>query len=179
MFLQLNKISTAYPSQTKPVIVNTDAILTVGTEIFENKDLNADYTATRVEIIGFPKHTIHTLTPYDTLIDFLGTVTVANGMAGTGSSCAGDTNVIDVIYPTVKVPFIEAAAIFNNTITESRRYTFNPNFLVYAEEVKFNDVYNLTESTATVIVLRDVQPKQIVTKIAFAQLAALLTPHVL
>ena len=176
MFLLFNKISTAHPSQTVPIIISSDAILTVGTEIFEDKGMNGDYVATKVEVIGFPKYTFHTLTPYQTVINQLGTITIANGTAGTGSTCAGDNNVMDIVYPTIRYPFIEASMVFNNTITESVKYTFNSNFLVIAEPMFFNDSYHLDQRTATMIVLRDTHPKKVMTKLDFTELVALLNP---
>ena len=137
MFLEFQKITNSRPSQRSPIIVNSSAILKLDTDEFENHEGHGRYLATRVEVIGFPKYTFHTLTTMDDVLTHLFSVDVTSGLVP-GNICAGG-NTTGIVFPMAQYPFMKVSAIFNNTITETDSYAFNPNYLVYTEEVFFND----------------------------------------
>lgn len=174
MFIEFQKITTAYPSRRSSVIVNADALLALSVDEFENKEVGAIYAATRVDVIGFPKYTFFTMTDLDVLAETINAVDVTSGFSS-GISCDGGT-VIDTVYPTVRYPFIKAPAIFNNTITETDNFIFNPNFMLYAENVIFNDVVMRSQQTALMIVLRDTAPTKIMSTLNYQDLFNMLQP---
>lgn len=174
MFLEFQKINTTYPSSKTPIIVNSDTIFKITTETFENKETGHDYEATRIDVLGIPKYTFHTTVPLNAVLGYLKIVDATSGVLIPGTPCVGG-NEVQIYYPTPSYPFVKAKAIFNSTITETKDYVFNPQFMIYAESMIFNDVTTHSQQTALVIALQD-SPAQVMTKLSYSVLAQLLTP---
>ena len=66
--------------------------------------------------------------------------------------------------------------LVNNSRNELEPYVFNPEYIVFSEEIVFRDQKTSQQSTAVLLVLRDAQPKRIMTDLAFADLVTLLEP---
>lgn len=176
MFLEFQKITNSRPSQRSPIIVNSSAILKLDTDEFANHEGHGRYLATRVEVIGFPKYTFHTLTTMDDVLTHLFSVDVTSGLVP-GNICAGG-NTTGIVFPMTQYPFMKVAAIFNNTVTETDNYAFNPNYLIYTEEVFFNDTCKHTQSSAMMVVLQETSPLKIATKMSYETMFAVLQPTV-
>src|ERR1017187_6857329 len=137
MFLEFQKITSSDPSRRSPIIVNADAILTIDTATVDDTMTGAIYDATRISVIGYPKHQFYTMTPFD----------VVNAQL----------NVIDaptefnVVYPIARYPLLKTKALFNNTTTETVDYVLNLNYLLFAENTIIND--SVTQSQQTVLLL--------------------------
>jgi hypothetical protein len=171
MFLTFQKITTATPSKKSKILVNSESMLLLDVDTFENKELGVQYDATRIEVIGFPNHKFHTLTTFNDVLTYVPAIDLTQGL-GIGSQCAGTPGVLNFVQPSIQFPLIKTLAVFNNSL-ETREYAFNPNFIVYAEEVKYggNGQY-----TGLMISLRDTQPRQILTKLALSDLISILDP---
>jgi len=174
MFLEFQKITTATPSKKSPIIINSDALLTINTDKIENKAQGGMMTVTRIEVIGYPKYTFYTATSFDAVAAIIGTVDVTHGLIP-GSPCIGG-NTVEQVYPTIRYPYLKASAIFNNTVTETDDYIFNPNFMLFAENTVFNDAATRSQQTGLMIVLRDTAPTKILTKLSYDVLFGILQP---
>lgn len=174
MFLELQKITTSNSSKKSPIIINSSAILKIETDQFEDKETRTMFDATRLELIGYPKYTFYTLTSMDVILDKLTYVDVTNGFVP-GSTCAGG-NSLGISYPEITYPIIKAPRIFNNTVSESDVYAFNPTCLIYTEEFTFNDSMLNRQSTAMMVVLRETSPLKIPTAISYEVMSQILKP---
>jgi len=173
-FYEFHKITTAYPSQKSPIIVNFDSILTIDANTFENKEDGLPYEATRIEIEGTPKHSFYVSTLLNTVMTNFDCID-ATGLFVPGSSFNGGTG-IDTYYPYPTFPLIKAKMVFNNTVNESRDFVFNPIHLMYAESVIFKDSSSGVQQTALMIALRDSPPRKILTLMNYSMLVQILQP---
>ena len=167
MFLEFQKITTAKNSRMSPIIVNSAAIMRIEADTFEDKENRTTYDATRIEVIGFPKYTFFTMTPMNMILNKLSFVDMTSGNPG---------QYLGVMYPNIEYPLIKAPRIFNNTITESDNYAFNPSYLIYSEEFSFNDAVLGTTSTGMMIVLTETSPIKILTNVSYTDLFNILLP---
>lgn len=174
MFLTFQKISTASPDRKTPIIINSEALLMLEQQVFTNTQMGGQYTATRVEVIGFPHYSFHTPTPLNVILGITKTIDLTQGVSA-GSECAGTPGVLNVVRPAVSLPLVKTKSVFNYSATEYKEYVFNPNFLVYAEEVKYGGQGN-SEFTGLMISLRDSSMRQVLTQLPMSDLIALLSP---
>lgn len=153
MFVEFNKHHPGRPSRHQSkIIINTDAILTIDVVTYENIDTRQEYEATRIELDGYPKFTLHTLTPVSQILDLVGSVDVTSGFVP-GGYCVGG-NSLNLMYAGINYPFIKALKVFNNTVTETEPVTINPCQINYAEGCIFNDTRLKVESEGVIIVLK-------------------------
>jgi len=174
MFLQFQKITTQYPSRRSPIIVNTAAIQLIKVMTFDSMETGTPYTATAIEVLGFPKYTFYVTTQLATILSYLKVTDITNGFIP-GTSCAGG-NSLDIVYPQIHYPLIKAKAIENNTVTQTSDYVFNPDYLLYAEDTIFNDSVTQSQQTALMVTIRDTGPTGVLTKLPFADLVQILKP---
>ena len=175
MFLTFDKITTATPTKKSKILVNSESLLLMDSDTFENKELGSSYEATRVEVIGFPNHKFYTLATVSSILALVPSIDMTQGVATIGSQCLNTPGALNFILPSVQYPLIKTLMIFNNSPSETREYVFNPNFIVYAEEVTFYSSGN-QQQTGLMVSLRDTQPRQILTKMTLADLITLLEP---
>lgn len=173
MFLEFQKITTGDPT---PIIVNSDALLTMNIVRVEDKNTGETIPLTHLEIIGFPKYSFYTATPYDRVISYFNVSDARPGFLS-GSPCAGG-NTISIIYPQARLPLVRVKAIFNNTIAESEDYTFNLNQMLYAETKIFNDSTLGSQQHGLMIILRDTGPTKIMAKLEYADFRSIVSPTV-
>ena len=153
MFIELSKHHHGWPTrnQTK-IIINTDAILTIDVATFENIDTHQDYEATRIELDGYPKFTLYTVTPAQQILDLVGSIDVTSGFVP-GEYCVGG-NALSLMFASINYPFIKALKVFNNTVTETDPVTINPKQINYTEGCIFNDARLKVESDGVIVVLK-------------------------
>lgn len=175
MFILFQKILNNNPAQLGYVLVNSDSILLYNEDTLQNQKTGQDYTATRVEVYSFPNYSFHTKSSMAQVSSVLNVIDVTGG-AGAGSSCAGNPGVLDIIYASSTYPMLKANMLVNNSRNELEPYVFNPEYIVFSEEIVFRDQKTSQQSTAVLLVLRDAQPKRIMTDLAFADLVTLLEP---
>jgi len=136
---------------------------------------------TSINLIGYPKNSIFVSISVATLLSYLTVVDLTAG-AGSGSQCS-NPGVLDFVYPRVDHPLISTLAIVNSNLSETRSLTFNPNFLISAEEVLFNDERGLqssSQSTGLMLTLQEpLQARKILTSLSLADLITVLNPMVI
>lgn len=177
MFLEFQKITTSHPSRRSSIIVKKSLISMIDVDQFENKETGTLYTATRVELAGYPKYSFHTMTSFDDLATIIGTTDVSGNFIA-GTSCSGG-NTLDIVTPAVVYPFVKAKAVFNNTLSETDDYIFNPNFMSHAETVIFNDAVLASQQSALMLVFGDAAPTKVLTKLDYTILKQILQPQVI
>lgn len=177
MFILFKKILNSNPAQQGDILVRSDSIFLYNQDTLEDQKLRVSYNATRIELSSFPNHSFYTLTTVDDLSTMLNVVDMTSGV-GSGSSCAGDTGVLDTVYAVTKYPMIRANMILNQNRNEIQAYVFNPEYLIFAEDVVYYDKRLNAERQALMVVLRDSQQKKILTNLMLADLIAILEPLV-
>ena len=175
MFILFKKILNSNPAQLGNVLVRADSIFLYNEDTLEDHKMRVSYQASRVELSSFPNHSFYTLTTIDALSSLLDVVDMTSGV-GSGSSCAGDAGVLDTVYAVTKYPMIRANMILNQNRNELQAYVFNPEYLIFAEDVVYYDQRLNQQRTALMIVLRDSQQKKILTDLLLADLVAVLEP---
>ena len=177
MFILFKKILNSNPAQLGDVLVRADSIFLYNSDALQNKKTGADYNATRIEISSFPNYSFHTPSTMNQVSSVLNVVDLTGG-AGSGSSCAGNPGVLDIVYATSTFPLLKTNMVVNNSLSELEPYVFNPEYLTFAEEVVFRDQKTSLQVTALLLVLRDSQPKRIMTALDFGDLITILEPNV-
>jgi hypothetical protein len=177
MFIIFKKILNGNPAQLGDILVRADSIFLYNSDILQNKKTGGDYHATRIEISSFPNHSFHTPSTMAQVSAMLNVIDLTGG-AGSGSSCAGNPGVLDIIYAASTFPLLKTNMVVNNSLTSVEPYVFNPEYLVFAEEVVFRDQKTSQQATALLLVLRDSQPKRIMTALEFSDLITVLEPSV-
>lgn len=172
MFLEFQKILLSNPAIKTRVIVNSEGLLTIDFDNFENNGIIANVT--NIEVVGNPKYRFYTLTSVATLQSSLKIIDVTSGFIP-GSSCIGG-NTIDIIYPSSSYPFIILTEIFNNTITESRDRVINLNHILYVEEMIINDAVTQSQQTVLIIGMSDTIRSKVITTLSYADLSQILQP---
>lgn len=175
MFILFQKILNNNPAQLGYVLVKSDSILLYNADTLQNQKTGQDYTATRVEVYSFPNYSFHTPSTVAQVSSVLKVIDVSGG-AGVGSSCLGNLGVLDIVYAASTFPMLKANMLVNNSKSELEPFIFNPEYIVFSEEITFRDQKTSLQSTAVLLVLRDAQPKRIMTNLAFADLITLLEP---
>lgn len=174
MFIQFTKINTAHPTITSPLMVNSADIMQITTDRFQNVDTGIEYIATRVDVIGHPVYSFHTLSTINQINVVLPMVNVTGG-AGTGGSCV-DPSSLDIVYPQAVFPHIRLLSIFNSSLSTTEEHVINPNHLVWAEDMMFYDRISNQQETALLVTLRDTPPRRILSTLLYSDLAILLAP---
>lgn len=172
MFVTFQKITTSNPSKKSTILVNTESILYMDVDSFEDKSYGGMYDATRIEV---PNYKFFTATPMADILSIIPSVDFTSGVATTGSQCAGTPGALNIILPKIDWPLIKAPMVFNNSPTETREYVFNPSFIVYVEPVMYNGPGG-RQYPALMVVLRDNQPRQVLSKLDMADIISLLEP---
>ncbi len=162
MFLTFNKITTSRASGTSRMIVSADSILAVTT----------DQGHTTVEVSAATRFAVSQTV--DQVLSYLNVVDVTAG-AGVGSQCSV-SGVLDFVYPTARFPHLKALMIHNSNLDETETISFNPNFVITAEEVLFNNERVAGQSTGLMVLLRDTTPRRMLLKLSFDDLVAVLGP---
>ena len=80
---------------------------------------------------------------------------------------------------TAVFPLLKTNMLVNNSKTELEAYVFNPEYIVFAENIVFRDQNTSLQETALLLVLRDSQPKRVMTNLDFADLITVLEPIVI
>lgn len=173
MFLNFQKITTATTSKRSSVLINADAIMLMEVDQLEDKDYGTTFDATRVEVVGFPNLGFHTVSTLDIISSSVKVIDARNGL-GAGSTCGGDPGVVDFCYTITKLPMLKCSMIFNSSISSLQDYVFNPSFLIYAASIVFTDAVSRNQETGLLIVLRDAQPRRILTNLLYSDLCGLL-----
>ena len=177
MFILFKKILNGNPAQLGDILVRADSIFLYNSDVLQNKKTGADFNATRIEISSFPNHSFHTPSTMAQVSSMLKVIDLTGG-AGSGSSCAGNPGVLDIVYASSTFPLLKTNMVVNNSLTSVESYVFNPEYLVFAEEVVFRDQKTSQQATALLLVLRDSQPKRIMTALEFSDLITVLEPSV-
>ena len=177
MFILFKKILNSNPSQLGDILVQAESIFLYNSDVLQNQKIGSEYPATRIEVSSFPNHSFHTPSSIAQVSSALNVVDLTGGV-GSGSSCAGDPGVLDIIYASSTYPSLKTNMIVNRSLTELEPYVFNPAYLVFAEDIIFQDRKTSRQETALLIVLRDSQPKRIMTALNFDDLIAILEPIV-
>lgn len=177
MFILFKKILNNNPAQLGDILVRADSILLFNSDVLQNKKTGMDYNATRIEISSFPNHSFYTKSTMAQVASMLKVIDLTGG-AGSGSSCAGNPGVLDIIYAASTYPLLKTNMIVNNSLTAVEPFVFNPEYLVFAEDIVFRDQKTSQEVTAMLLVLRDSQPKRIITALDFGDLITILEPSV-
>lgn len=175
MFLLFKKILNSNPAQLGNIIVRADSIFLYNEDVLENRKLGTSYTATRVELSSFPNHSFYTPSTIGQVSSVLNVIDVTGG-AGVGSSCLGNPGVLDIVYMSTSYPLLRANMIVNNIETELQEFVFNPDYLVFSENVLYRDQRTAQEKIALMIVLRDSQQRRIMSNLEFDDLQAILEP---
>lgn len=177
MFILFKKILNGNPAQLGDILVRADSIFLYNADILQNKQTGVDFSATRIEISSFPNHSFHTTSSMDQVASKLNVIDLTGG-AGSGSSCAGNPGVLDIIYPMTKFPLLKTNMVVNNSLTSVEPFVFNPEYLVFSENIVFRDQKTSQQVVALLLVLRDSQPKRIMTALDFDDLVTVLEPLV-
>lgn len=177
MYLLFKKILNSNPAQLGDILVNADSILLYNSDVLQDKKTGQDYIATRVEIYSFPNYSFHTKSTVAQVSSMLKVIDITGG-AGSGSSCAGNPGVLDLIYMATKYPLLKANMLVNGSKTQLEPYVFNPEFISFSETITYRDQKTSNEDQATLLVLRDSQPRRIMTDLDFDDLVTLLEPSV-
>ena len=177
MFLLFKKILNDNPAQLGDIIVSAESVFLYNADVLQNKKTGRDYVTTRVEISSFPNYSFYTPSTMDQVSSVLKVIDLTGG-AGSGSYCAGDPGVLDIIYMATTFPLLKANMLVNNSLSEVEPYVFNPEYIVFAENVVFQDRKTAQQATALLLVLRDSQPKRIMTELDFGDLVTILEPTV-
>ena len=175
MFILFKKILNSNPAQLGDILVRAESIFLYNSDVLQNKKTGADYNATRIEISSFPNHSFHTPS---TMAQVSSVLNVIDLTGGSGSQCAGNPGVLDIVYATAGYPLLKTNMIVNNSMSELEPYVFNPEYIVFAEDMVFRDVKTSLQNTALLLVLRDSQPKRIMTALDFNDLIAILEPNI-
>lgn len=179
MFLLFKKILNSNPNQLGDIIVRADSLFLYNDDVLENRQLGVNYNATRVEISSFPNYTFYTPSTVAQVSSVLKVVDLTGGAGpGTGSSCLGDPGVLDIVYAATNFPLLKANMLQNQSKTELQPYVFSPEYLIFAEDVVFQDMKTKMQDTALLIVLRDSQQRRFMTDLDFADLQTILEPIV-
>lgn len=177
MFLLFKKILNSNPNQLGDIIVRADSLFLYNDDVLENRQLGINYHATRVEISSFPNYTFYTPSTVDQVSSTLKVVDLTGG-AGSGSSCAGNPGVLDIVYASSNYPMLKANMLQNQSKLELQPYVFSPEYLVFAEDVVYQDLKTKMQDTALLIVLRDSQQRRFMTDLDFSDLVTILEPTV-
>lgn len=177
MFLLFKKILNSNPAQLGDIIVRADSLFLYNDDVLENRQLGVSYSATRVEISSFPNYTFYTPSTVDQVSSTLKVIDLTGG-AGTGSYCAGNPGVLDVIFPSTSYPMLKANMLQNQSKLELQPYVFSPEYLVFSENVVYQDLKTKMQDTALLIVLRDSQQRRFMTDLEFDDLVTILEPTV-
>lgn len=175
MFILFKKILNDNPTQLGDILVRADSIFLYDTVVLKNQKTGTSYTGTSIEISSFPNHTFNTPSTIDQVSSVLNVIDITGG-AGVGSSCAGNPGVLDIIYPATSYPLLKTNMIVNNSATQLHPYVFNPEYLVFSENIVYQDSKTSAQNTALLIVLRDSQPRRIITALELDVLVAVLEP---
>jgi hypothetical protein len=175
MFLLFKKILNSDPTQRGDIIVRADSILLYNEDVLENRKLGVNYTATRVELASFPNHSFYTPSTLAQVSSVLKVIDMTSG-AGTGSTCAGDPGVLDILYVPISYPLLKTSMIVNNIEAELQDVVFSPDYLVFSENIIYRDQRTGQQKTALMVVLRDSQQRRVMTNLEFSDLQAVLDP---
>lgn len=178
MFLHFSKIRNSNPAQIEGITVRLDSIMLITEDVLENRTLNVNYTATRVEISSFPNYTFHTTASMNTVAALLEGVVDVTGGAGSGSTCAGDPGVLDLVYAEARYPMLRVNMLVNSSKHYLQEHVINPEYLVFAEDLVFIDSFTRNQDSALLMVMRDSQPKRLLVDLTLADLDAILDPTV-
>lgn len=176
MFLHFKKILNSNPAQLGDIIVRADSIFLYNNDVLENRKTGTNYQATRIELSSFPNYSFHTPSTMAQVSSVLKVIDLTGGGSSTGSSCAGNPGVLDIVYMSTSFPLLRANMLVNNSKSELEPYVFNPDYIVFTEEVVFQDRKTQQQDTAVLLVLRDSQPKRIMTDLDFSDLMTVLEP---
>ena len=177
-FLLFQKIKNNNPAQVAPIIVRADSIFLYSDDALQNRVANTNYTATRVELSSFPNYNFYTTSLLNSVSSVLNVIDVTGGAGTSGSSCAGSPGILDTVYVSTTYPMIKANMLVNQSKDQLYPYVFNPEYLVFAETVTYLDKGTGVEDVALLLVLRDAQPRRILTDLAFDDLVTILDPAV-
>lgn len=177
MFILFKKILNDNPAQLGDILVRADSIFLYDSDVLLNQKTGTNYTATRIEISSFPNFSFNTPSTMDQVSSVLNVIDLTGG-AGVGSQCAGNPGVLDIVYPSIRFPLLKTSMIVNNSLTQLEPYVFNPEYLVFSENMIFQDSKTSLQNTALLIVLRDSQPKRIMTALEMDVLVSILEPIV-
>jgi hypothetical protein len=175
MYLEFTKINTSHPTTTSQVIVDADEIMLISYDTFRNLDTQSQYDCTRVDVLGHPVYSFHTLSTIDQIHTVVPMIDVRGNVASTNSSCI-DPNSLDIVYPVANFPLIRLTVIHNNRVSESEEHVINPNHIVWAEATVFNDQQTNQQVSALLLCLRDTGPRRIISTLPFLALELLLSP---
>lgn len=163
MYLNFQKTTTSTSTRRSPIIVNSEAIMMIETDIFFDSTTNTRLNVTRMDLSGgISVITESTFANISTLITM---VDARSGSNNTTATTFGDTD----------YPWLRCNQIFNFSKTTFSDYAFNPQYLVCAEEVKFIDTINKTNETGLMISLYNSRSKNILTNLTYADLVTLLS----
>lgn len=177
MFILFKKILNSNPAHLGDILVNAESMFLYNDDVLENRKLGTSYNATRIEISSFPNYSFYTPSTVAQISSVLKVIDLTGG-AGSGSSCAGNPGVLDTIYMAATYPLLKNNMIVNNSKTELQPYVFNPVFITFAETMVYQDRKTALPDSCLLLVLRDSQPKRIMTDLEFADLVTILEPLV-
>jgi len=136
--------------------------------------VNGPYDVTRIEVPGLQQRAaLLTHSTLDMVTSIIKTVDARFGL-GIGTTCNNDAGVLDYIYPTTKYPMLKCSMIFNSSLSTLRDYVFNSSYLISAEDVQFFDPMSNVHGVALMVVLKDAQPRRILTNLLYSDLCAIL-----
>jgi hypothetical protein len=163
-FLAFNKLIVGSSALTTPIIVNRSAILLAEQETLEDKTLGITYDTTRIHLIGYPEYSFHVLVGLDAVLDVVHSV----------DTTANEVVTVDNLDGTL--PMLKLFCITNNDASLTRTIVCNPNYIIHAEEVSFQDVKTQAQGTYTSIVMRGNPIRRLSAQMPLTQLAQVLEP---
>jgi len=170
MFLLFNKFTnTAVSSE---LVINAFELLTIDFNNYENGS-NVIYNATHVEV-GNPKYQFYTPSTLASIELALNVIDISGGFVP-GPPCSGGHS-STIIAPQSQFPLMEVQIINNNTVSEWRRLILNPTKILYSENVTFIDASSGAQTTATLIVMNDINRTTFRTTLPWADLKSILQP---
>lgn len=174
MFLEFTRIDPSHPTRTSQVIVNSPEILLISSDDIRDLDTQAQYSATRIDVVGHPVYSFFTLATINHLSQIIPIIDVTGG-AGTGGSCL-DPSSLDIVYPQVVYPHIRLLVVHNSSMSETEELVINPNYIVWAQSTIFTDRRTGLQVSALLISLKDTPPRAVISTLLFQDLETLLTP---
>jgi len=178
-FIQLDKLTTRSATELAPFLFSNKAFLISERETVIDKADGHQFVATRVTLSGHPEYTFHTLVDQDDLGVALGYVDVTAGVNPSGSVCAGDPGVISFVNVDAVYPPLKLLRIANKVATDLVEYLCNPNELLYAEELSYQDIVTGLPAISLIITFTGTAPRRVLTKLTLAELSTLLEPIIL
>lgn len=177
-FIRLQKLTTRSPSSGEPILFNKSDVLVVDEEALVDQGSGSPFTARRIILNGSPEYTFYTMVSLSSILTALGAINLTGGL-GSGSTCAGNPGVLDIVTLDANYPMLEVRKVVNNIASQTATITFNPNFLLHALEHPYQDEDTEVQSIGLMVAMKAVSPRRFMITLTMDDLTALLEPIVI